>query len=106
MNNYFKEFLESMNNNTPMMESIISGYNSMVEGSQSSEYEYYKKQLQKDSAFNEILDMLKSASNDKQKTFLINNLITKISEIAGGFDKMLIKVLLEYFGVTVPAPSK
>jgi len=103
MNDHFKEFLESMNaDKTPMMESIISGYETMVEANRISEYEYYKNKLKNDNAFNEILGMLKSATNDKQKSFLINNLINRVSEFSGNFDKTLIKLLLEYFGVTIP----
>ncbi len=103
MNDYFKEFLESINNDkNPMVKSILNGYETMVESHRISEYEYYKEQLKKDSAFNEIMGMLKSATTDKQKSFLINNLINRIGDLAGSFDKNLIKILLEYFGVQIP----
>ncbi len=103
MNDYFKEFLESINNDkNPMVKPILNGYETMVESHRISEYEYYKEQLKKESAFNEIMGMLKSATTDKQKSFLINNLINRIGDLAGSFDKNLIKILLEYFGVQIP----
>jgi len=103
---YFKNFLESINGNESLVKSITEGYESLLESHRISEYEYYKNFLNNDSNFNEILMMVKNATSDKQRTFLINNLIKRIEELAGSFDRNMIKLLLEYFQIPLPVSFK